>query len=196
MRSSRGGAAGTFLSDPSVNGKFLEVDGTRFLVRGTSYGTFAPDETGTQFPPQRQLEFDLTQMAAAGVNTIRTYTPPTEALLDAAASKGLRVMAGLSWPQHIPFLDDAATPRMLRRQARDEIGRLAGHPGLLLVALGNEIPSGIVRWHGHRRVAQFLKELYDDVKNACPDVLLTYVNYPPTEFLDLEQFDLLAFNVY
>jgi len=196
MRSSPAGAAGTSLSGPSVNGKFLEVDGKRFLVRGASYGTFAPDGTGTQFPPQKQLEFDLTQMAAAGVNTVRTYTPPTEVFLDAAASRGLRVMAGLSWPQHIPFLDDATTPRILRRQARDEIGRLAAHPALLLVALGNEIPSGIVRWHGHRRVAQFLKELYDDVKSACPDVLLTYVNYPPTEFLDLDRFDLFAFNVY
>ncbi|SVA05404.1 uncharacterized protein METZ01_LOCUS58258, partial [marine metagenome] len=71
MRSSRAGTAGTSLSGPSVNGKFLEVDGKRFLVRGTSYGTFVPDKAGTQFPPQKQLEFDLTQMAAAGVNTIR-----------------------------------------------------------------------------------------------------------------------------
>ena len=39
-------------------------------------------------------------------------------------------------------------------------------------------------------------ELYEDAKAAAPDTLFTYVNFPPTEFLDLSFFDLYAFNVY
>ena len=35
-----------------------------------------------------------------------------------------------------------------------------------------------------------------DVKTAAPDSLFTYVNFPPTEHLDLECFDVCAFNVY
>jgi hypothetical protein len=35
-----------------------------------------------------------------------------------------------------------------------------------------------------------------DTKAAAPDSLFTYVNFPPTEFLDLSFFDLYAFNVY
>ena len=179
----------------SVNGKFLEVDGRRFLVKGASSGTFAPDTDGRQFPAISQIEKDFAQMAAAGLNTVRTYTPPTNALLDTASRQGLHVMAGLSWPQHVPFLDDARTARRIRRDATDEV-RLAGHPALLLFAVGNEIPGGIVRWHGHRRIERFLAELYRDVKAAAPASLFTYVNYPPTEFLDLNGFDLCAFNVY
>ena len=30
-----------------------------------------------------------------------------------------------------------------------------------MFALGNEIPPGIVRWHGHARVERFLRNLYD-----------------------------------
>ena len=36
---------------PRIDGKFLRVAGQRFLVKGVTYGTFAPDETGHQFPP-------------------------------------------------------------------------------------------------------------------------------------------------
>src|SRR5262249_34162228 len=43
---------------------------------------------------------------------------------------------------------------------------------------------------------RFLRELYQDAKSAASAALLTYVNFPPTEFLDLDCFDLCAFNVY
>src|SRR5262249_44146292 len=63
-------------------------------------------------------------------------------------------------------------------------------------AIGNEIPPGIVRWHGRLRIERFLRHLYEDAKAAEPDTLFTYVNFPPTEFLDLSFFDMCAFNVY
>jgi GT2 family glycosyltransferase len=65
-----------------------------------------------------------------------------------------------------------------------------------MFAVGNEIPAGIVRWHGQRRIERYLRELYGDVKTAAPDSLFTYVNFPPTEYLDLDCFDVCAFNVY
>ena len=196
MRSNPTHTGNTAPRGVSVNGKFLDVDGRRFLVKGASYGTFVPDADGRQFPAISQIEQDFAQMAAAGVNTVRTYTPPTNALLDSAARHGLHVMAGLSWPHHVPFLDDARIARRIRRDASGEVRRLAAHPALLLFAVGNEIPSGIVRWHGQRRIERFLDELFRDVKAAAPASLFTYVNYPPTEFLDLNGFDLCAFNVY
>ena len=65
-----------------------------------------------------------------------------------------------------------------------------------MFALGNEIPPGVVRWHGRVRIERFLRDLYEDAKAASPDSLFTYVNFPPTEFLDLSFFDICAFNVY
>ncbi|HIF21112.1 MAG TPA: glycosyltransferase, partial [Gemmatimonadetes bacterium] len=181
---------------PQVDGKFLEVDGRRFLLKGVAYGTFAPDNQGSQFPSAERIEQDFALMAAAGINTVRTYTPPPPALLDAALRHGLKVMVGLAWPQHIPFLDDRRLTRSIRREAVTDVRRIASHPAALLFALGNEIPAGIVRWHGHGRIARFLSELYEDVKAAAPDSLLTYVNFPPTEHLDLDVFDVFAYNVY
>ena len=74
--------------------------------------------------------------------------------------------------------------------------RLASHPAALLFAVGNEIPPGVVRWHGRLRVERFLRRLYQEAKDASPESLFTYVNFPPTEFLDLSFFDVCAFNVY
>ena len=181
---------------PRVNGKFLDVDNRRFLVKGVAYGTFAPDAEGSQFPSASRIAHDFALMAAAGFNTVRTYTAPPVGLLDEAMRHGIRVMVGLAWPQHIPFLDDTKLVRQIRRDVASAVRKLASHPATLMFAVGSEIPAGIVRWHGHRRVERFLTELYQDVKSEVPASVLTYVNFPPTEHLTLECFDVCAFNVY
>ena len=179
-----------------VQGKFLELDGKRFLVRGVAYGTFAPDANGEQFPPLAGIDHDFALMAAAGLNTVRTYTAPSEALLDTAARHGLRVMVGIPWAQHIAFLDDAALTREVRQTVAAAARRVAAHPATLMIAVGNEIPPAVVRWHGHARIERFLRQLYDDVKAVAPGTPVAYVNFPPTEHLDVSCFDVCAFNVY
>ena len=179
-----------------VHGKFLEVEGRRFVVKGVSYGTFAPGAAGVQFPAPDVVARDLAMMAAAGINTVRVYTVPPEALLDQAQRHGLRVMVGLPWAQHVAFLESRRTQRQLRQEAAATVRRLASHPAALLFGLGNEIPPAVVRWHGQRRIERFLREICDEVKAAAPSSLLTYVNFPPTEFLDVDAFDVCAFNVY
>jgi hypothetical protein len=181
---------------PAVDGKFLKVDGRRFLVKGVSYGTFAPDLAGACFPPLDRVRGDFAQMARSGVNTVRVYTPPPEPVLDEAARHGLRIMVGLPWAQHVAFLADAGVGRAIRREVARHVAALAEHPATLMFALGNEIPPSVVRWHGRARVERFLRTLYDEAKSAAPDALLTYVNYPPTEYLDTSAFDVCSFNIY
>jgi GT2 family glycosyltransferase/sugar lactone lactonase YvrE len=185
-----------------ADGKFLRIAGStsgrreRFLVKGVTYGTFAPDPGGYQFPPIRQVAEDFRLMAELGINTVRLYTPPRRDLLDEAALHGLRVMVGLPWSQHVAFLDNRALTRRIEREAVDTARALGDHPAVLLFALGNEIPPGVVRWHGRLRVERFLRRLYHEAKGASPQSLFTYVNFPPTEFLDLSFFDVCAFNLY
>ncbi|MEM7416502.1 MAG: glycosyltransferase [Gemmatimonadota bacterium] len=191
-----GAGTGGSTSRARVDGKFLEVGGQRFLIKGVTYGTFAPADDGAQFPSAEQVEHDFAAMAAAGINTVRTYTPPSPTVLDAASRHGLRLIVGIAWPQHLPFLDDRTAVRRIRRQVVEAVRGLADHPAPLLFALGNEIPPGIVRWHGSHRIEAFLDDLADEVKGVAPDSLLTYANFPPTEHLELEAFDVYAHNVY
>ena len=98
--------------------------------------------------------------------------------------------------QHVAFLDDRATNRSIEREIVSKVRELGSHPAVALFALGNEIPPGVVRWHGRLRVERFLRSLFERAKDAAPDALFTYVNFPPTEFLDLSFLDVCAFNVY
>jgi GT2 family glycosyltransferase/DNA-binding beta-propeller fold protein YncE len=180
----------------ATDGKFLRLEDDRFLVKGVTYGTFAPDHDGYQLPTPERAAADFRRMAELGINTVRLYTPPKLELLDEAARHGLRVMVGLPWSQHVAFLDDRSLCRQIRRDLIAAVRELGHHPAVLMFALGNEIPPAVVRWHGRFRVERFLRRLYHDAKAASPDSLFTYVNFPPTEFLDLSFFDVCAFNVY
>ena len=126
----------------ATDGKFLRAGDERFLVKGVTYGTFAPDAQGYQFPSLPQVAADFRQMAGLGINTVRTYTPPRREMLDAAAAEGLRVMVGLPWSQHVAFLDDRSLKKTIRRALVEKVAELGDHPAVLAFALGNEIPPG------------------------------------------------------
>jgi O-antigen biosynthesis protein len=187
---------GEHVSHPIVSGKFLQIDGRRFLIQGVSYGTFAPGVDGGLFPPPDCVARDFEAIAALGANTVRTYTPPPLSVLDEAARCGLRLIVGLPWPQHVAFLDSSQTARAIRSTVRSYVDRLASHPATLLFTVGNEIPPSVVRWYGRRRIEGFLRELFDEAKATAPDALVTYINYPPTEYLELSFFEICAFNVF
>jgi len=179
-----------------VAGKFLEVGGEKFYVKGVTYGTFGPDAEGHPLPDAFTVERDFAQMAANGINAVRIYTAPPRWLLDAAARHGLYVMVGLSWEQHVAFLDDRALARRIEQRVRDAVRGCAGHPAVLCYVLGNEIPASLVRWHGRRRVERFIERLYRAAKAEDPAGLVTYASFPTTEYLCLPFLDLLCFNVY
>ncbi|MBI2953236.1 MAG: glycosyltransferase [Chloroflexi bacterium] len=181
---------------PRVHGKFIFLGDEKLYVRGVTYGTFRPGDDGSQFPCQEAVDRDFAQMAANGVNAVRTYTLPPVWLLDAAARHGLWVMVGTSWPQEIAFLDDDKAVRLAEDRVREGMRACAGHPALLCYAIGNEIPASIVRWHGPRRVERFLERLYRIAKAEDPEGIVAYVNYPSTEYLQLPFVDLICFNVY
>lgn len=180
---------------PAVKGKFIFIGDKKFYIHGVTYGTFRPDEEGNEYQPEK-VEQDFQQIAANGFNSVRTYTVPPRWLLDKARQYGLYVMIGLPWEQHITFLDEKDRIDSIKERVREKVKSCAGHPAVLCYTIGNEIPSPIVRWHGARKIENFLKELYRIAKEEDPEGLVTYVNYPSTEYLQLPFVDFLSFNVY
>ena len=181
---------------PRVLGKFIHVGGEKFYIKGVTYGPFQPEPDGSEYHSPEAVDRDFSTMAARGINCVRTYTVPPCWLLDIARRHQLRVMVGIPWEQHITFLDRKDAVKSIRSRVRNAVRSCSGHPAVLCFSVGNEIPANIVRWHGHRRVERFIKSLYWIAKQEDPDALVTYVNYPSTEYLDLPFLDLLAFNVY
>lgn len=181
---------------PVVRGKFLHIDGEKTYVRGVTYGTFRPGRDGSQYPDPEGVDSDFRRMAANGINAVRTYTVPPARVLDQALQHGLRILVGIPWEQHVTFLDERALRKKIRRRVARSVAATRGHPALLGYAVGNEIPAPIVRWHGASRIERFIGELYESAKESDPEALVTYVNYPTTEYLELPFLDFVAFNVF
>jgi glycosyltransferase involved in cell wall biosynthesis len=181
---------------PRVDGKFFAIGDERLWVRGVTYGTFAPDAAGLRFGSRDQVRRDFEAMAEHGFNVVRTYTAPPVWVLEEADRYGLHVMAGLAWEQHIAFLDERGRVAAIEARVREQAAACAGHPALLCFAVGNEIPTPIVRWHGRRRMERLIEHLCEAVRDEDPSALLTYVNYPSTEYLRLPFLDFFSFNVY
>lgn len=179
---------------PSVRGKSLFLGDRKLNIIGVTYGPFGPEPDGG-FEPAT-VASDFAQMATAGINAIRLYVPPQAWLLDLAQAHGLVVMVGIPWEQHVAFLDDSRHAARIEQTVRSAVRATAGHPAVLCYAVGNEIPASIVRWHGRRRIERFLARLCRAAREEDPDALITYVNFPSTEYLRLPEVDFLAFNVY
>jgi GT2 family glycosyltransferase len=184
------------ISRPVVRGKFIFAGEQKIYIRGVTYGTFSPAADGHQYPARETVARDFAEMAANSINAVRTYTVPPRWLLDLAHEHRLWVMVGLPWEQHITFLDNPRRTRAIEHRVRAGVKACAAHPAVLCYAVGNEIPSPIVRWHGARRVERFIKRLYRTVKSEDPHAIVTYVNYPTTEYLNLGFLDFLCFNVF
>jgi O-antigen biosynthesis protein len=185
------------LQRPQVRGKFLYVGDNKFWIRGVTYGAFRPDAHGHEYHDLDVVERDFAHMASSGLNTVRIpHTIPPRSLLDAAQRHGLRVMVGLSAEQYVGFLIDRKKAPDIPALVRARVEACCGHPALLCYAIGNEIPAALVRWLGRRRVERYIKEIYHVIKAEDPEGLVSYVNYPTTEYLQLPFLDLVCFNVY
>ena len=175
-----------------IDGKFFAAGGERFEFRGVTYGTFAPRADGALFPERERIERDVATMRAAGFSVVRTYTVPPEDLLETASGNGLRILAGVFYPDWRYLLGSSrrANRRVAReasREVRAAARRFAGNQRILGLSLGNEVPADVLRWHGMETVANTLEELVEVVREEDPDRLVTYANYPTAEYLPLDE---------
>src|SRR4030095_5303742 len=178
-----------------ARGMFLREGDRKFCVRGVSYGPFRENPAGEPFPDKRAAELDCALLRELGANTVRVYHVPPSWFCELARAFDVRLLVGIPWQQHVRFLDSSRTRAEIRSRSRDAAESLAPAP-LLGLLVGNEIPPQVVRWYGARRVERFLEELADEARQAAPESLVSYANFPMTEYLELGFLDFASFNVY
>jgi GT2 family glycosyltransferase len=179
-----------------VDGKFFRAGGRKFYVKGITYGPFAPDARGETFLNASQAHHDFALIRELGANLIRVYCVPPRWLLDLAAESGLRVLVDIPWNKHTCFLESGREAQAARQAVREAVRQSAGHPAVFAHSVVNEIPPDIVRWSGAAAMAGFIDDLIDVAKQADPECLCTFTNYPPTEYLRPQNADFYSFNLY
>ena len=184
-----------------VDGKFFAAGRQQFRFRGVTYGTFGAREDGALFPERERMKRDLAAMREAGFTVVRTYTTPPDDMVDLAADWGLRIMAGVFYPDWRYLVGGSRRQhRDVVAQARNEVRaaarRYAESEQVMALSLGNEVPADVLRWFGSKKIAGVIDELVDVVREEDPDQLVTYANYPTAEYLQLDNLDFLTFNVF
>ena len=192
---SNGGGVGP---RPVLDGKFFRRDGRRMRVQGVTYGPFAPDADGRASSRRRRgSRDDFARCATPG----STRSAPTTC----------RRTGSSTWPTSAGWRSSSTSPGPSTSASSTAPGARP-RPGEAVRAGGRARPrprracwptasatrsrptssAGTAR----RRVERFLAELRDVAKQADPDGLVTYANFPPTEYLDLSFLDFATFNVY
>ncbi|HUK81413.1 MAG TPA: glycosyltransferase [Verrucomicrobiae bacterium] len=179
-----------------TDGKFFRVGAEKFCPKGVTYGPFKPDANGGTFPEPEQVERDFELITELNANCVRVYHVPPRWFLDMAPEYGLKVLVDYYWPKHTCFLDDKDSIGFAKRATRQAAEALKDHPAVFALTLANEIPPDIARWYGARRIEAFIDELAGIVKSVDPQRLVTFVSFPPTEFLQPKSIDFVSFNVY
>ncbi len=179
-----------------VRGKFFFEGDRKHFVKGVTYGPFATASHGAQFPERDIVVKDFALMSGAGINTVRVFTVPPVWLLDMALEAGLKMLVGLPWQQHVAFLDSPQIMAEIKQRIGDGVRACARHPAIFAYLIGNEIPPDMILWHGADRVRRFLRELFACAKSEHPEALVSYANFPSTEYLTVDFTDFVCFNVY
>jgi GT2 family glycosyltransferase len=172
-----------------TDGKFFRVGGQRVWLKSVTYGPF-PDGRPDEF------RADFSQIAAAGFNSVRIYTMPDLRLLDAAHAQGLVVFGGLPWWQGADFFRQPGYYSAAQVALVEGLQPIREHPALAGIYIGNEVPADLVKWMGPLKVRHALEDLIRLGKQIAPQLLFAYANYPSTEYLEPENADFTAFNVY
>lgn len=139
---------------------------------------------------------DFSRITGAGFNTLRLYDLPDSALLKAAGKHGLKVFGGLKWGQSADFFGTPGIYTSAVVELAETLKKIGGHPALSGIYVGNEVPADLARWMGPVKVREAIEALIDTGREIAPHLLFAYANYPSTEYLEPENADFTAFNVY
>jgi GT2 family glycosyltransferase len=180
----------------SVHGKFIRLNGSKFHVKGVSYGPLTPNAAGQPFASPEQTASDFDRIRELGANLVRIYHVPARWFLDLAQARGIKVLVDVPWNKQFCFLDSEEHRREAKEAVRRAAGACARHPAFFGLSVVNEIPADVARWSGAPAVSEFIDELVAEAKRIDPECLCTFGNYPPTEFLRPQSLDFLCFNVY
>ena len=172
-----------------TDGKFFRAGNQRVRMNAVTYGPF-PGGWPESF------EADFSQIVAAGFNAVRLYELPDLRLLGAARDHQLQVFGGLKWGQSADFFREPGIFTAAVISLANSLKEIGDHPALAGIYVGNEVPADLARWMGPLKVRRAIEALIDTGKELAPQLLFAYANYPSSEYLEPENADFTAFNVY
>ncbi|MBN1521119.1 MAG: hypothetical protein JW928_01195 [Candidatus Aureabacteria bacterium] len=161
----------------------IYVNGRLYFIKGICYGTFYPGKGFTkhayrQFPEDlKQKDFQM--MKEAGFNTIRLYENMPDDFYDNAFRYGLKVIEPVMYPNWYTNVDNPDVFNDLKEAAIQRVREMKDHPAILMWTMWNDAPfhkTNIVKKFGDKKVNDFFKKIYDEIKKIDKNHPVTGAN--------------------
>ncbi len=181
------------IEEPVVSGEIytkggrVYVNDEFFYIKGIAYGINYPGCLGGmggyyRIPPE-VFEKDFQMMRESGINCIRTYEPLPPEILDLAEKYNIMVIENIVYPGDWTNFKSNDELKNLQEEALRIVKRDKGRKCILMWSVWNDAPfawgkhgGNVVKRYGFEGVNSFLKGIYDAVKEADPDHLVTASN--------------------
>jgi len=192
----------------STIGRRLYLDGKLFFIKGVGYGIEYPGTSGGMETfkkvPDSVFVTDFKLMKAAGINTIRTYEPLPDRLLDLAEQYGIMVIENVCYPSGNTDFNSRVHLEILKEKIRKYVLRDKGRKCILMWSIWNDAPwswgvnGNVVKKYGFEKVNNFLFELYKTAKKYDSSRPVTASNAMGLEgdSLGWDFLDVIGLNLY
>jgi len=192
----------------TVNEENIIVNGKPFFIKGIAYGISYPGypegAAGFEQIPFEIFEKDFKMMKEIGINTIRTYEPLPDKLLDLAEKHGLFIIETVVYPTGYTDYTHAGQLITLKETAINNVLKHKDRPCILMWSIWNDAPfewgaqGNIVKRYGKQQVNDFLKEIYNAVKNIDKGHPITAANVLRVKGYDIgfDFLDVIGVNAY
>jgi hypothetical protein len=193
----------------AIKGNRIYADGSLFFIKGIAYGISAPglppgvDGCFSKIPLS-VFENDFRMMKGAGINTIRTYEPLPDALLDLAEKYDLKIIEQVVYPSAYTDYSSEVELRALKKIATDAVKKHKNRKSILMWSIWNDAPfcydepGNPVPRYGFETVNNFMKEIYLAVKTADKSHPVTAANILKVKGYDIgfDFLDVIGCNAY
>jgi len=187
----------------------IYADGSLFFIKGVAYGVSAPglppgvDGCFSKIPLS-VFENDFRMMKGAGINTIRTYEPFPDALLDLAEKYDLKIIEQVVYPSAYTDYSSEIELKALKKIATEAVKKHKNRKCILMWSIWNDAPfcydepGNPVPRYGFETVNKFMKEIYLAVKAADKSRPVTAANILKVKGYDLgfDFLDVIGCNAY
>ncbi len=192
-----------------IKGGRIYADGSLFFIKGIAYGVSAPglppgvDGCFSKIPIS-VFENDFRMMKSAGINTIRTYEPFPDALLDLAEKYDLKIIEQVVYPSAYTDYSSEIELKALKKMATEAVKKHKNRKCILMWSIWNDAPfcydepGNPVPRYGFETVNKFMKEIYLAVKAVDKSRPVTAANILKVKGYDLgfDFLDVIGCNAY
>lgn len=193
-----------------IKNKRIYINGSLFFIKGIAYGISMPglppgvEGGGFNKIPTSVFENDFRMMKETGINTIRTYEPLPDSLLDLIEKYDLKVIEQVVYPS--AYTDYASKEQLnsLKRMATEVVKKHKNRKCILMWSIWNDAPflydepGNPIPHYGFDTVNNFMKEIYLAIKavdKGHPVTAANILNVQGYE-LGLDFLDVIGCNAY